>query len=56
MKILKYVFIFCIIFLALFNNKIYSEENQNSDKKENIEKKGLSSGLDNRFFSIVLTL
>ncbi len=42
----KYILVVNIIFLSLFCNELYSEENN--------EKKGFQSVLDNRFFSIGL--
>ncbi len=44
----KYILIVNIIFLSLLCNKLYSQENDNN------EKKGFQSVLDNRFFSIGL--
>ena len=44
----KYILAVNMIFLSLFCNKLYSQENDNN------EKKGFQSVLDNRFFSIGL--
>ena len=54
MKILiRYIFMVNILFFNLFTI-VYSEDNK--ENKENDEKKGFQSVLDNRFFSIGLIL